>query len=560
MAAAVRYDFERGLGSVLDLVAVIEDNPQKRAKIIDKLARKRVTIKAQKVRFGDIGREAYAISIADLKWVARELGNSEALMHVIDTLERQIRAHKIKDKRASRPVKFRYDAQRGIGSVYDFVAMCRGTPVIKIQQPLLEKYDIFEDNVFQFPGKGQRPTPVAPYETLKQIACDFQSPEAYAALEAAASAPRPEDEAARQHIRFDSVTMLGALYDVCTMCGCPRSALQDFAPTVSVSHAFSETHVPAAPPDVLAAAAYHLRRPDVAAAILRTFPGRSVVFPHIEITCETMASKEHASAAAWVTPDMVLARYGEYVRHVRSGALPSSHKTLHRLSESDWHHVFGVFGLDTPAQNKKAPDKLSRLDVRYEFSDVWIRKLYGRFVSLLDEARRPLWYYWPAAEERTLWTLLENAAVGLLADELVARGVVALEGSVSLWKLVDAAGALGRREGARLAHTATSHLAYDIVQAKCRSEFGPWPAWRGIRSLRFDFQTNKPVRGLIVGSDNVASPSPPLFLNAWPGVRAELCRYGGAMPARGKETFFVVRGMSLLGDDQKDLEGVECVM
>ena len=216
-----------------------------------------------------------------------------------------------------------------------------------------------------------------------------------------------------------------------------------------------------------------------------------------------------------------------------------------------------------PQQPKrKQPTALPRLDVRYGFSDAWARKLFGRFVSSLPAHARATWYYWPASATDGLRTALEDAAVGLLVDELLARGTAVLDaagGAVSLWKLVQAAGALGREEAARLAHTAASHLPYDTMQAKCRSDYGPWPVWRGVRGgTRFDFKTNRPTRGLIIGSDNAAIARPPAFLD-WPGVRAELCRYAGAMKFGGKETFFVVRGMRLLGDDQKDLEGAEVV-
>jgi hypothetical protein len=213
-----------------------------------------------------------------------------------------------------------------------------------------------------------------------------------------------------------------------------------------------------------------------------------------------------------------------------------------------------------PSKRKQRPAAPPRLDVRYDFSDVWARKLFGRFVSSLPAHARATWYYWPASATDGLRTALEDAAVGLLVDELLARGTAVLDagGTVSLWKLVQAAGTLGREEAARLAHTAASHLPYDTMQAKCRSDYGPWPVWRGVRGgTRFDFKTNRPVRGLIIGSDNAAIARPPAFLDAyWPGVRAELCRYAGAMKFGGKETFFVVRGMRLLGDDQKDLEGV----
>lgn len=566
---AVRYDFERGLGSIQDLVAVVETNRQRRAKLVDKLAKKRPTLKSHQIRFGDSGREAFAVSFEDLQWAAAELGNPEALLQAVGDLKNRITEWRLrKDKRdaASKPVTvIRYDAQRGAGSVYDTIAVCRGVPAAKITRavvaPLLAKYNVAEDDTFQFPGKGQRPTPVAPFEILRRIVCDHQSPEAHAALNAAAGAVVSANITA---IRYDAATRLGALYDVCALCNRPRSALRDFVPAMLVSTVFpgkGQPPVPAAPPDVLAAAAYHLGRPDVAGAISENLPGRSAVFPNVEAAAGMAAEAPDTPPPRWVTPDMALVKYGEYVRFDTRSAPPRNHKAV--LTDSDWSQLLGETAPEPPAAPSKTTTTkkagVRRLDVRYEFSDVWVHRLLGRFVSLLPENRRAAWYYWPAAEERALWSFLEHAAVGVLVDELVSRGTVVLGGgSVSLWKLVEAARALGRAEGRRLAHAAASHLAYDTLAAKCRSEFGPWPTWRGACENRFDYTTNKPVRGLLA-CGNSETPAPPLFLGAWPGVRAELCTFGGggSSGGSGKNTFFVVRGMSLLGDDQKDIEGCD---
>lgn len=605
MERGVRYDFELGLGSVLDLVAVAEPNPQKRARIVDKLAKKRAQLKAQQIRFDGGGRAAHAVPLDELKWIAAELESQEALAAVEDLHARaQARrgATTLARKAGAKPVTIiRYDVETGMGSVYDVLAMCRGAPLSKIQRtvvaPVMAKYNIPETKI-QFPGKGQKPTPVAPYETLKRIVSDHRSPGAYVALRASANGGAEDDIDDRdlvKKIRFDPATKLGALHDVCVQCGCQRSALRDFAPAMCVFTVFpgkGQPQVLAAPPDVLAAAAFHLGRPDVGAAILRHLPGRRVVYDF-----EAPPDDTPRSGGGWVTPDMVLAAYGEYVRYdIRRYApvVPSV-----PAPPPDWHQLFmpGAEDADDdedqpdspsagkttnkshvalqvysswkpdspppPPPKRKQPPALPRLDVRYDFSDVWARKLFGRFVSSLPTHARSTWYYWPASSKDGLRTALEDAAVGLLVDELVARGTVVLDagGSVSLWKLVQAAGALSREEAARLAHTAASHLAYDTVQAKCRSDYGPWPVWRGVRGgTRFDFKTNRPLRGLIVGSDNAAIARPPAFLDAWPETRAELCRYAGAMSFGGKETFFVVRGMRLLGDDQKDLEYAEAVV
>ncbi len=569
-AVAVRYDFERGLVSVLDLVAIVEANPQRRARLIDKLARKRAAVKAQRLRFDDEGRMAYGVSLDAAGWIAAELGNPEAMTRVLEDLAAEAHAWKLRRekheaRRYAKPTEIRYDVQRGVGSVYDVVAMCRSLPVVQraVIAPLLEKYGVRD--TLQFPGKGQRPTPVAPYETLRRIACDHQSHEACAALTMAVARDGAQDGGGGGlDIRFDPVTKLGAVYDVCAQCDRPKSALSGFAPAACVFAVFpgkGQVQVPAAPPDVLAAAAFYLGRPDVAAAILRHLPGRSACAQTAAATAATTMAelRPPAKCTKWVTLDMLMAKYGEYVRlsavrlsAVREAAQPRRRQAL--LSGSDWQHLLGPGVADAADAPTVPAAPRQRLDVRYKFSDVWVHKLFMRFRSLLPEDAE--WYYWPAAEETTAWALLEHAAVGVLVDELVARGTVALRGSVSLWKLVDAAGALGRAEGRRLAHTAASHLAYDTVQAKCRSEFGPWPTWRGAGGTRFDFRANKPLRGLACG--NSAAPAAPRFLEAWPDVRVELCAFSDS-PSSGKETFFVVRGMSLLGDDQKDIEGCFCV-
>lgn len=627
MERGVRYDFELGLGSVLDLVAVAEGNPQKRARIVDKLAKKRAQLKAQQIRFGGGGRAAHAVPLDELKWIAAELESPEALA-AVEELHARAQAWR-ESPRARKPdvkavTAVRYDLETGMGSVYDVLAMCRGAPLSKIQRPVvapvMAKYNI-PDAKIQFAGKGQKPTPVAPYETLKRIVSDHRSPGAYVALRRAASAnggaDLVDDGDLVKNIRFDPATKLGALHDVCVQCGCQRSALRDFTPAVCVFAVFpgkGQAHVPAAPPDVLAAAAFHMGRPDVGAAILKHLPGRRVVY-------DFEAPPDHTprSGGGWVTPDMVLAAYGEYVRYAPAPRVVPAPPDP--PPPPDWHQLFMPGGKDNdgddddgyeegyddghdghdghdaddadgkagrghlalrvpssswkpdsppqpPPKRKQPPAAPPRLDVRYDFSDAWTRKLFGRFVSSLPAHARATWYYWPASATDGLRTALEDAAVGLLVDELVARGTVVVldaakgsKGSVSLWKLVQAAGALGREEAGRLAHTAASHLPYDTMQAKCRSDYGPWPVWRGVRGgTRFDFKTNRPLRGLIVGSDNAAIARPPAFLDAWPETRAELCRYAGAMKFGGKETFFVVRGMRLLGDDQKDLEGVEPVV
>ena len=460
----------------------------------------------------------------------------------------------------------------GQGAVYDVVAMALGIPsihtvskVYRRSKPLLEKYSLTSKVQF---SPGEKATYAAPFSVLKAIATELGCPEAVnaiAALQEKLETDAAALAAALRTLRWDADLEVGALYDVCMLAGAPKRALDDFNPTMCIKHRFPGTGqvpLPAAPPDVMSAAAMHLGCPHLALAITNTFPARLAILKNVEVP-RALSSVPPRAPSGYVTPRMVLEDYATYYTyepqpytlHLRATVDENALRSLLREDPAEGEEAVAVpapapaLPAAVKAKAKKKQSARPRIEHRMRFSEAWMRRVMESVVMWSPDVSQ--WYYWPADRAGELWTAMEDGMMKLLVWELISRGLAAVreDGVCSVWDLVAAAEKLSLGEARKLG----SRLADQVA-----SELGPWPAWRGVEDCKLDYAASKPTRGPLYGQSRGGKSTllrEPRFLQmlASQGVTWHMYRYEDAP----NNTFWVARGISLTQNPDFCLE--KCV-
>lgn len=550
-----RYDDHLDVGAVRDVIGP-SSTPNKEKTLLKKYS---ITLKH---KFPGLWQRPVAVApAAVLKAMMAELHypDESVPLRICATLDRTANLHAVAMQRRIRH-------KDGQGAVYDIVAMALGVPlhmdskVYRKAKPLLEKYSLTSKVQF---APSEKSTYAAPFSVLEAIATELACPEAVTAI--AALKEKLETDAAAlaaalKSLRWDADLEVGALYDVGMLAGAPKSSLDNFKPTMCITHKFSGTgQVPvvAAPPDVLSAAAEYLGRPDLALAITNAFPARLAILKNMEVP-RALSSVPPRAPSGYVTPRMVLEDYATYYTYE---PLPY---TLHLRAKVDEHTIRSLLR-EEPAEGEEpaavkdaaaavkaavpapppaaAPAKATakkkqerpRIEHRMRFSEAWMGRVMESVVTWSPDVSQ--WYYWPADRVGELWAAMEEGIMKLLVCELIARGLAEVRegGACSVWDLVDAAGKLSLGEARRLGPRLADQVA---------SELGPWPAWRGVEDCKLDYVASKPMRGPLFEYQPGGVKGRPRFLEmlAPQGVTSHLCRYEAA-PSK---TFWVARGISLL--------------